>query len=207
MKLASPFNDELLGIERLVALIDGVFAVAITLLVLDLRLSPEKQDLPHALQQMAPSLVIYLIVFASVAGYWTIHHRTFRTIAHADGRLILLSLLNLLFVTLYPVSASILGSYPSHPLAAALLSLNSLFYCLSAWAVWSHAASHPFLLKESSDPGSITRVARIMLLVAIGLVLAIPLAFLSVYFAYAIWMIWPPLSAMWVGGQRRAIPQ
>jgi uncharacterized membrane protein len=65
---------------RLVALIDGVFAVAMTLLVLDLKLPTGSDDLGSALKQMVPGFLVYLIVFASVAGYWTIHHRYFHYI-------------------------------------------------------------------------------------------------------------------------------
>lgn len=143
-------DHHLFDLGRLVALIDGVFAVAITLLVLDLKLPTESADLAHALWQMFPGFLAYLIAFASVAGYWTIHQAYFRHISHGDGRLIVLSLLNLLFVTLYPVTASIVGAHPLEPLATVCLSANSMFYCLSAWAVWSHAAGKRQLLLKMS---------------------------------------------------------
>jgi len=195
-------GHHLLDLGRLVALIDGVFAVAMTLLVLDLKLPSESSDLVRALRQMLPGFLVYLIAFASVAGYWTIHHGAFRQIAHGDGRLILLSLVNLLFVTLYPLTASIVGAHPLEPLATVCLSANSLFYCLSAWAVWSYAAAHCQLLAEDADRRALQRVARIMLLVAVSLALAVPLAFLSVYLAYADWILCAPLAA-WLGGRRR----
>jgi uncharacterized membrane protein len=196
-------KTELLGLERLVSLIDGVFAVALTLLVLDLKLPSQDGDLARALVQMLPGFLIYLIAFASVAGYWTIHHGTFRHIRHGDGRLILLSLVNLLFITLFPVSASIMGAHPLDPLAAACLSANSLLYCMSAWALWSYAGANGRLLAEDTDRQTLERVARIMLLVGIGLALAIPIAFLSVYLAYAVWILWPGISASWVNRRWR----
>jgi uncharacterized membrane protein len=182
---------------RLIALVDGVFAVAMTLLALDLKLPPESGDLAHALRQMLPGSLIYLIAFASVAGYWTIHHGYFRHISHGDSRLVLLSLTNLLFVTLYPVAASIVGAHPLEPLATVCLSANSLLYCLSAWGVWSYAAAHRQLLAEDAGRRALQRVARIMLLVAISLALAVPLAFLSVYLAYADWVLCAPIAAWW----------
>jgi pimeloyl-ACP methyl ester carboxylesterase len=118
-----------------------------------------------------------------------------------DGRLIGLSLINLLFVTLYPVAASIVGAHPLEPLAIVPLSANSLLYCLSAWAVWSRAAADRRLLAEDSGPRELQKIARIMLLVAIGLLLAIPLAFLSVYTAYAVWILCAPIAASWVRGR------
>lgn len=188
---------------RLVALIDGVFAVAMTLLILDLKLPAGTGDLVSALRQMLPGFLVYLIAFASIAGYWVIHHFAFRHIAQGDGRLIVLSLANLLFVTLYPVTASIVGAHPLEPLATICLSANSLLYCLSAWAVWSYTAAHRQLLVEGADGRDLHRIARIMLMVAIVLALAFPLAFLSVYLAYADWILCTPVAA-WVGGRKRA---
>jgi TMEM175 potassium channel family protein len=194
-------SPEFPELGRLVSLIDGVFAVAMTLLVLDLKLPSESGDLPRALRQMLPGFLVYLIAFASIAGYWIIHHGTFRLISHGDSRLVLLSLLNLLFVTLYPVTASIVGAHPREPLATICLSANSLLYCLSAWAVWSYAAAHRHLLAEDADYRRLEQVARIMLLVAVGLALAIPLAFLSVYLAYADWILCAPIAAWWGRGR------
>jgi uncharacterized membrane protein len=191
-------SSELLELERLVSLIDGVFAVALTLLVLDLKPASEGGDLARELGQMVPRLLSYLVAFASVAGYWTIHHGTFRLVHHGDSRLVLLSLVNLLFITLFPVAAAILGLHPLDPLATACLSTNSLLYCMSAWAVWSYAAANRRLLAENADHRILQRVAKIMLLVAIGLALAIPIAFLNVYLAYAIWILCAPISAWWV---------
>jgi TMEM175 potassium channel family protein len=193
-----------LDLGRLVSLIDGVFAVAMTLLVLDLKLPKCNGDLAHALWEMLPQFLIYLIAFVSVAGYWTLHHSTFRHIRHGDGRLILLSLLNLLFVTLYPVSASIVGAHPLDPLAAACLSSNSLLYCLSAWALWSYAGANDHLLADDADRQTLKRTGQVMLLVGVGLGVAIPMAFLSVYLAYAVWILWPGISATWVN--RRWMP-
>jgi uncharacterized membrane protein len=190
-------DHHLLDLGRLVALIDGVFAVAMTLLVLDLKLPAESGDMAHALWQMLPGFLVYLIAFASVAGYWTIHYAYFRHLSHADGRLLVLTLINLLFVTLYPVTASIVGTHPLEPLATVCLSANSMFYCLSAWAIWSHAAAHGQLLAEDTDRYAFQRVSRIMLLVAISLGIAIPFAFLSVYVAYADWVLCAPVAAWW----------
>ena len=195
---------EFLGLERLIALIDGVFAVAMTLLVLDLKLPSANSDVDHALRQMLPGFLIYFITFASVAGYWTIHHGTFLQIRHEDARLILLSLLNLLFVTLYPVTASIVGAHPLDPLATACLSINSLFYCISAWGVWTYASANRQILAEEADIRKLKRTAKIMLFVAIGLAIAIPLAFLSIYLVYAVWILSVPIAAGLVRERRKS---
>jgi TMEM175 potassium channel family protein len=189
-------NHHLVEPGRLLALIDRVFAVAMTLLVLDLKLPSESGDLTTTLEQMLPGFLVYLIVFASIAGYWTIHHTYFRYLSQVDNRLVLFSLITLLFVTLYPLAASIISAHPLEPLATVCLSANSLFYCLSAWAIWSYSAAHRGLLTEKAEPGALQRVARIMLLVAIGLALAIPLAYIYVDLAYLIWILCAPIASL-----------
>jgi uncharacterized membrane protein len=202
MTIHSLLDAHPVDLGRLVTFIDGVFAVALTLLVLDLKLPSGTLGLAAALRQMLPGFLVYLIVFASIAGYWTQHHFAFRYISRGDGRLILLSLVNLLFVTLYPVTASIVGAHPLELLATVCLSANSLLYCLSAWAVWSHAAARRELLAGDAERRALQRLARIMLVVAVCLALAIPLAYLCVYLAYADWIVCAPLAA-WMGGRRR----
>jgi uncharacterized membrane protein len=194
---STQFSD----LGRLVSLIDGVFAVAMTLLVLDLKLPPQSGDLGHALRQMLPGFLVYLIAFASVAGYWVIHDGNFHHIAHGNGWLLLLSLINLLFVTLVPVTASIVGAHPLDPLATVCFSANCLLYCTSAWAVWSYAAANRRLLVDEAASRSLQPVRRIMLLVAVGLALAIPLAFVSVYLTYAIWILSTSIAG-WLARRR-----
>lgn len=191
--------SRLMGLGRLVALIDGVFAVAMTLLVLDLKLPSGTGNLALALAQMLPGFLVYLVAFGSVAGYWIIHHRTFCFVARVDARLTLLSLVNLLFITLFPVAASIVGARPLEPLATICFSTNSLLYCVSAWAIWSYAASHVSLLEHEKQSARLKREAAIMLAVGTMLTLAIPAAFASVYLAYALWILGIPVAALVFG--------
>ena len=202
MTTHSVLDRHLIEPGRLVTLIDGVFAVAMTLLVLDLKLPSENGELASSLRQMLPGFLVYLIVFASIAGYWIIHHSYFRYLTYVDIRLVVLSLINLLFVTLCPLMASIVSAHPLEPLATICLSTNSLLYCLSAWAIWSYAAAHCRLLAEEVDPGALQHEARIMLFVAISLAIAIPLAYLNVTLTYAIWILCAPTASLWVMRKR-----
>jgi uncharacterized membrane protein len=198
----SPFSD----LARLITLVDGVFAVAMTLLVLDLKLPSGTSNLFGALKQLIPSFVVYIIVFASIAGYWTIHHGTFHYITHGDGKLMVLSLVNLLFITVFPLAASIVGAHPREPLATACLSLNCFCYCISAWGIWSYVAVNSQLVQSEYGLHRLREIKKIMLAGAIGLALAIPLAFLSVYIAYAIWIGYVPLVSWWAHSRSKSLP-
>jgi uncharacterized membrane protein len=179
---------------RLIALIDGVFAVAMTLLVLDLKVPSQQISVADTLRQMSPALIVYLLAFASIAGYWNIHHNAFKNIAFTDEKLVLISFVGLLFVTLYPVTVSILGAHPLDPLATVILTFNSFMYCISSWATWTYAARHKKLLTEDANIKRLKGIARVMLFAAIGVTLAFPLAFVSVYLAYLVWIIDIPIA-------------
>src|SRR5919197_4827802 len=106
------------GLGRLLALSDGVFAIAMTLLVLSIPV-PELGDHPpnsqvtQAVPNLAPNLTAFAVSFIIVANYWTAHHRMFRRGERVDGRLLWLNLIVLLFVCLVPFSTDFLIHYGS----------------------------------------------------------------------------------------------
>jgi uncharacterized membrane protein len=126
-----------IGLDRLVFLIDGVFVITLTLLVLDLR-PAAMDDLRSDLMKMLPRLGVYLAAFYAIANGWVIHARTFKLITQADTKLAWLSIANLLFVTLLPASTALVGRYPFEPLAAACFSANHFFMSISVAAVWAY---------------------------------------------------------------------
>lgn len=191
-------NSQLFNPDRLVFLIDGVFAITLTLLVLDLRLSDDiSESLPAALVSLLPRLLIYLFAFITIANQWTIHHRTFRFVRHTDSRLVTLSLVNLLFITLIPASSAIVGSYPTKRLAAACFAINALLMCLSAWAIWGYIAAQSRLLAEGTDIRILGGIARVWLYMAAGFGFAMLLGLVSVYIEYASWILWGPMVSAW----------
>jgi uncharacterized membrane protein len=197
MATPSRVDPELLDLGRLVALVDGVFAFSLTLLIIDLRPPVPGGDLLHELRQLVPRLLIYLFAFVTIANQWLFHHHLFRLVRRTNSRLLVLSFLYLLFLTLIPVSAAIVGGWPASPLAAACFSANTLLLCLSACAVWTYLAANRSLLAAEADPGSLRRAARAWLYVASGMALALGAGFLHVYAAYLMWVLWP-ITARWV---------
>ena len=186
------------ALDRLLFLIDGVFAITLTLLVLDLKLEPGAGDhLQQALIGLAPRLMTYFFAFASISTQWYLHHRGFRLVEHADSRLIGLSFAYLLCVTLIPATTAILGDASADPLAAAVFSANTLLLCLVGWAIWSHLSSKRELLASDVDPRLLPPIARVWRHVALGFAAALVLGFVSVYIAYAIWFVLP-ITMRWL---------
>jgi uncharacterized membrane protein len=129
------------GVERLLALSDGVVAIALTLLVLSLHVplgtvlhpinSTSASDLAAALQRLTDPLISYVISFYVIAQFWLAHHRTFRLMAGHDEGLAWWNFLFLFAITLLPFSADLLGQYSENPLAVDIFALNLLVGSLS----------------------------------------------------------------------------
>jgi len=191
-------RNSLLTIDRLVFLIDGVFAITLTLLILDLKLPVESSSsLESSLKEMLPRLAIYLFAFATIVNHWVIHHRTFRFVKRTDTTLVLLSFVNLLFITLIPVSAGIVGSYPLQRLAAGIFAINSFLLCLSAAAIWAYVAAHHQLLAEDTDRRILRGNAIVWSLVGFGFAASLVAGQLTIYAEYVVWLLWPRLVSIW----------
>jgi len=199
-------QSNFVNLERLTFLIDGVFAITITLLVLELR-PPEEgiSNLAESLQGMLPRLYIYFIAFYSIANHWVVHQRMFRHITSADTIMLWLSMLGLLFITLIPVSTAIVGRFPGEKLAVACFSTNSCFQALTTWGFWIYVAKRAKQFASHSDPRLLKITSQVWLIITIGWLLSIGFGFINVYIAYISWVLWPNLVAIWGNQQRRQL--
>jgi len=139
--------------ERVVFFSDAVFAIAITLLALEIRLPEVELDaLPQAILALLPEIAVYALSFLIVGLFWVGHHRNFQYIARYDYSLIWLNLLFLLCIAFLPVASSILGHYYHHPFAV-------LFYCgvlcitsLMSVLLWWYASHNHRLIEADVEP-------------------------------------------------------
>ena len=120
--------------DRLCAVSDGVYAFALTLLVLDLKV-PEvpgisNPQLTTDLFQQVPNFIAYAIAFSVVAFFWVSHHRLFRSVKSCDGRAVIFNFAHLIFISLTPYGASLIGHYEGDRIAtivfSAILGMASL---------------------------------------------------------------------------------
>src|SRR5262249_22284153 len=103
------------GLTRLEAFSDGVFSIAITLLVLDIHVPQVDQGLAAALASLWPRSVGYLLSFVVVGIWWANHHELFEHFVHSDHLLMLLNTLLLMCIGFVPFSTSLLAEYLPHP--------------------------------------------------------------------------------------------
>jgi hypothetical protein len=120
------------GLGRLLALTDGVFAIALTLLVIQIALPEGTSDvrLGAALVALGPHYFAYVLSFAVIARFWIAHHLAFRYIRRYDDTLIWLNLLLLMFVGFLPFPTSVLGEHGNTPTGAAFY--GAALVCTSA---------------------------------------------------------------------------
>jgi uncharacterized membrane protein len=197
-------------LKRMISLSDGVFSIALTLLALQLIIpSLDSADLSKALAGLVPRLLGFLLAFLVIGSQWDVHQRTFLHIEKADGTLIWLNLLSLLFVVVLPASAAILGAFPLKPLALLCFAVNSGMLGFASWLMWRHASRGGRLLDDAANPRLIRMVSRLWLLNPAVFGVTIPLVYLSVYLTYALWLLLPVISYVSIGRylKRAAVAQ
>src|SRR5579871_3081304 len=156
------------GTGRLEAFSDGVFGIAITLLVLEIRLpagiDPTKAgSLVPGLLNLWPVYLAYLISFLSICVMWMSHHDLFHIIRHTDRGLLLLNSLLLLVVTFVDFPTVIVDEYFQQPDAqwAALFYSGTMFIVSLLFNVlWWYAAARPHLLKSNLEPAIRRKLTR-----------------------------------------------
>ena len=168
------------NLERLTFLVDGVFAITITLLVLELR-PPEEgvANLKEGLLAMLPRLYIYLIAFYSIANHWVVHQRMFRHITSANTTMLWLTILGLLFITLIPVTTAIIGRFPAEKLAVACFSVNSFLQALTNWGFWAYVEKNHKLFASKSDPHLLAITSQVWLIISLGWLMSVILGYLT----------------------------
>lgn len=144
-----------LGLERLIFFSDAVFAIAITLLTLDIRLPPQETLLDDAqlfmeLTGMWHEYLAYFISFLVIGVFWMAHHRKYRFIKQYDNRLMLLNLLFLMVVAFIPFPSSIISKY-SERTATIFYALMMALAGLLLAGIWRYASQHNRLVAPDLD--------------------------------------------------------
>jgi uncharacterized membrane protein len=172
---------------RLVAFSDAVFAISITLLVLEIRPPSDYTDLLHGLAALWPSYLAYAVTFLFIGQVWANHHVMFDHIRAADRMGLLLNTLLLMVVAILPFATSVLAgalrSGHGERTAAVVYGLAFVLTALTFNAVWQYAWRHR-LVGDSLDAVGATAIGRRFQLavawLATGAVLGLALPILGV---------------------------
>jgi len=157
---------------RLEAFSDGVFAVAITLLVLNIKIPgidlplsqlPDDTHLWPALLNEWPMLAAYATSFATIGIMWLNHHRLYIHIKRTNTVLMLLNLSLLLVIVFIPVPTALLAEYilrPDQHAAAIVYSGTFLAMAICFNVLWRYASYHNRLLGKDADPRAVKAISR-----------------------------------------------
>jgi uncharacterized membrane protein len=172
---------------RIMAFTDGVMAVAITLLVLNLEVPRVPGDeLDDALVDLFPSLIAYLLSFALVGRFWIIHHRLFETLRGFDARVMTLNLTFLALIVLVPFATELFDRYTKEPIAAAVLGATLGLAALTHWSTVVYTLRHGFVHDEHR-PAAEPFASPVALGFTLMFLLSVPVAFLSTTAAALLW--------------------
>ena len=132
------------SVERLAALSDGVFAVAMTLLVLDLRVPAmesihSESDLRHALLALSPRLLMYLMSFITLGIFWVGQQTQLNHLARSDRSLSWIHISFLFAVSITPFSTTLLAEFPRYRTALLAYWINILLLGTTLYFSWSCA--------------------------------------------------------------------
>ena len=171
--------------NRLEALVDSVFAFAMTLLVLSLVIPtiPDTQaaaELPGYIAGMYPQFMRFLLAFVLLAVFWIIHHRHFHLLHTIDSLILWLNIGILISIVFLPFTTSVSGDYSNVQIAVVLFDLNMFVIGLFFTAHWYYITHMPRLVESAISEHAArcgsgkSLVTPIVALIAIALSFFIP---------------------------------
>ena len=158
-------ENNLLDKHRLEALLDGIFAISMTILVLNIEVPPNMGiagpgALLIALQEMMPTFLNYVISFIILASLWVNNNHQFRYIKVTEKTHLWLHLWSLLFIVLIPFSTSLMGDYSGLIVAELFFHLNLLCLGILSIIKWDYIIKHQYLLRQDKYGISVIRRDR-----------------------------------------------
>jgi uncharacterized membrane protein len=183
-----------IDLERIIFFSDAVYAIAITLLVIEIQV-PEipkslvAAELPRSLLTLWPKFLSYIISFLVIGAFWRGHHRIFRYIKRYDNRLVWINMLLLLCVAFVPFPTALLGKYGDQQISAVVYAVSMAITGLMNWLLWWYASSEHRLVDKDLDPQLIRYHALKGLIVPVGFLLSIGVSFIHPSAAESSWIL------------------
>src|SRR6266516_5966354 len=185
-----------LNTNRIEAFSDGVFAVAITLLVLNLQVpelaaSVVSRELVPKLFELWPKLLIYVLSFVIVGIYWVAHHNSFHYIKRSDRTLLWLNILLMMCIVFIPFPTALLGQYPEQRVSVIIYAGTLVITGLVLQLLWWYATSGYRLVDRNIDPRLVQRATRRNLTAPLIYLLAIGISLFSVPASFVLFILVP----------------
>ena len=182
MEAQENFANDYISKNRLEALVDGVFAFAMTLLAVGLAVPaiPKAEaaaELPQYISTMFPEFLSFVIAFFILASFWIVHHEHFHFLRSVNKTVLWLNILILIFVVLVPFSKNLAGDYSHVQIANLIFHVNMLILGLLFLTQWQYIIRCPAILNGPIHPNRMLDSAldRIGIITAacVGIVLSL----------------------------------
>ena len=185
--------------HRIEALVDGIFAIAMTLLVLTLTIPAAGKgpiEVHGLLLGQIDKFFNYALSFILLAIFWIRHNQQFHFIKRTDGKHLWINIFFLMFVALMPFSTSLAGDYSKEPLAEVFFASNILMLGIFLVWNWVYATNHHRLVDSSLDPRRIALGKKRGVVTAPVAVLAMGLAFIDPWISSFVYLLIPILQGV-----------
>ncbi|MEU8989128.1 TMEM175 family protein [Streptomyces sp. NPDC048558] len=184
------------GPERLLALADGVFAIAITLLVLDLTVPREltEREYHDALRDLIPDFGAYALSVVVLGSFWRDHRSIFRTVREVDGQLITLSVFGLGIAALLPFPTRLISEYGGDPVSVAIYAASVAALGAAHLAMVAVLSRRPWLRGDVTPVGGFGLYALDLAVTVTVFLLTIPLTLVAGAAAVWWWLVLVPLK-------------
>lgn len=142
-----------LGKNRIEALSDGIFAIVMTLLILEFHVPDLPPNAPNvqvapALFELWPKFFTYVVTFVGLGIYWVAHHNIYQFIHRSDRVLLWLNILFFMFVSLLPFTTSVLNAFRQTQIAPLFFGANLTIIGWLLYLQWAYASFQPDMLSE-----------------------------------------------------------
>ena len=195
---------------RVMALTDGVFAIIMTLLVLDIqvpKLAAGESLRTAFLLDVWPNIVVFVISFVLTGLYWVAHRDMFNLVRGVDRGLVWLNILFMLPVALVPAAAALLGAYSHDQLALRIYGLLFVLIALMRLALWYYIGTRRHLLIEHVDRRTLLTGAFTSIALILAYLIAILVAGFAPYLSLGIYAGVPVLYFIGITLLRRLAPK
>ena len=168
---------------RMETLVDGIFAIAMTLLVLNLSIpqlthSMSNITIENQLISLIPKFFTYALSFILLATFWRINHQQFYRIKRIDNTLVWITVIWLLFVALVPFSTSLVGEYGSVQISEIFFDVNMFLIGVLSALSWYYATEKGFTDKKLTNE-KIHKIRKLNLIFPVVALLAIGATFIT----------------------------
>jgi uncharacterized membrane protein len=187
-----------IGKHRIEALSDGIFAIVMTLLILEIHvpdLPPDADnvEIAPALLALWPKFASYFVAFVSLGVFWVAHHVIHHSIRRADRTLLWLNIVFFMFVSLLPFSTSVLNAFPRAFVAPLFFGANLAIIGWILLIQWTYAAAQPGMLADFVSAEYRASVRSRMLIVPLATSATLVFCFWSVEISLAVYLSLLPI--------------